>query len=406
LRQTDTKQTLTPRALALWGFLSDGGAIGERPHAIIRMTTFGAGDLQAMPSTTIIKPFDWRGASESEYAALNALYNAIRAEREPDDPPRPLAVEMQSIQRTPSFLDMEAWAAWTADETTMVGCGSVSFRHAEDNQHVVECRIRVLPGWRRRGIGRALLERIVDMPRRDGRRLMFGWTTSNVPSGDAFLEHVGAERGLVEKVSQLELDQVDHAMLSDWIARAQERTAGFELGFWDGEYPEHDIAAIAELLEVMNHAPRQEMEIEDEVVTPEHLREREVETAARGEERWVAYVRETATGALAGFSEVYWPRHAPALMEQGGTGVQPRFRNRGLGRWLKVAMIERIRRERPEVRAIRTDNADTNEAMLNINIQLGFRPLFNNHGWQIETERVLAYLQSSNLQAKTAPAAS
>ena len=54
------------------------------------------------------------------------------------------------------------------------------------------------------------------------------------------------------------------------------------------------------------------------------------------------------------------------------------------------------------MRAIRTDNADTNEAMLNINIQLGFRPLFNNHGWQVETERVLAYLQSGKAQTKAA----
>src|SRR5438874_1387235 len=121
------------------------------------------GPSREMTSDMIIKPFEWRGASEREYVALNALNNAIRAERAPGDPPRPLAVAMQACRQTPSFYDTEAWGAWTADETTMVGCGSVFFRHAEDNQHMVECRIRVLPAWRRQGIGRALLERIVEM---------------------------------------------------------------------------------------------------------------------------------------------------------------------------------------------------------------------------------------------------
>ena len=107
----------------------------------------------------------------------------------------------------------------------------------------------------------------------------------------------------------------------------------------------------------------------------------------RGIERWMMYAREEATGEYAGFTEVFWNGDRPSLLQQGGTGVWARYRNRGLGRWLKAAMLERVLRERPQVRLVRTDNADTNQAMLDINIQLGFKLFMEVTAWQIETEK-------------------
>jgi len=47
--------------------------------------------------------------------------------------------------------------------------------------------------------------------------------------------------------------------------------------------------------------------------------------------------RELATGKLAGFTETFWRPSNAELLQQGGTGVWPQFRNKGLGRWLKAA---------------------------------------------------------------------
>jgi GNAT superfamily N-acetyltransferase len=75
------------------------------------------------------------------------------------------------------------------------------------------------------------------------------------------------------------------------------------------------------------------------------------------------------------------------------TGVFPEYRSKGLGRWLKAAMLQRVLTERPVVKYVRTGNADSNAAMLKINNQLGFRPYYSDALWQVELAAVLNYLQ-------------
>ena len=70
----------------------------------------------------------------------------------------------------------------------------------------------------------------------------------------------------------------------------------------------------------------------------------------------------------------------------------PEYRNHGLGRWLKAAMLAKVARERPLVRWVRTDNATTNAPMLKINEELGFRPYRGESVWQVDLEQVRAYL--------------
>jgi GNAT superfamily N-acetyltransferase len=275
----------------------------------------------------------------------------------------------------------------------MAGRGRVTFRHAEDNQHLVEVELAVLAPYRKQGIGRALLSRVVEMPKRDGRRLMLFWTNSRIPAGNAFMAAMGATRGLVERVSQLKLADLNRGLLDEWLRRAPERASGFELGFWDSAYSDADVGPIVELIHVMNDAPRQGLEIEDEKITIEQMREWEQTLIERNVTRWTAYVRETSIGKLAGFTDTFWHPSQPALLRQGGTGVWPNYRNKGIGRWLKAAMIERVLRERPEVTDIRTDNASDNAAMLNINYQLGFKPLLENYAWQIDTSKVVEYVE-------------
>jgi GNAT superfamily N-acetyltransferase len=346
-----------------------------------------------------IRVFDVRGVSDEECAKINDCMNCLRAETLPDDPPRPAQEQINAWRNLPPMLDASCWAAWDDDRSEVLGYGVVFFLHTEENRHMVQFELYVQPDWRRQGIGRQLLAHLVEVPRREGRRLMFVETNERIPAGTIVMERLGGKAGLSMRVSQLNLPDLDRDLIRTWQARAQERASGFELGVWGGPYPEADLPAIAALHDAMNLAPRGDLDFEDQHMTPEQLRQMEQHLFGRGDERWTMVVRERATGEFAGFTEIMWNPNRPDLAMQGATAVWPKFRNRGLGRWLKAAMIEKVLRDRPTVKRIRTGNAEMNEAMLNINRELGFQPYQSRLIWQVETEQVLAYLAEKNAVA-------
>jgi GNAT superfamily N-acetyltransferase len=118
---------------------------------------------------------------------------------------------------------------------------------------------------------------------------------------------------------------------------------------------------------------------------------------ARGASRWVYFVRHKDTGALAGYTEIITDRDTPDIAFQGDTGVLERYRGHGLGKWLKAAMLEKLLKEQPQVKFVRTGNADSNAAMLGINTKLGFKPYSAETLWQVELDKIEAYLREKAL---------
>jgi GNAT superfamily N-acetyltransferase len=197
--------------------------------------------------------------------------------------------------------------------------------------------------------------------------------------------------GLETHTNQLRIADVDRAQLRAWEERARERTPGFQLGFWEDAHPEELIPAMIEARKGMNLAPIGSIEWEDHITTPEELREQDASRARRGIIRWTMYVREGDSVPIAGYTEVFWDPQYPQRLWQEETTVLPPYRNRGLGRWIKAAMLEKVIRERPQIRYVRTGNADSNAPMLKINYDLGYKPYMAERVWQVETTQVRAY---------------
>ena len=339
-----------------------------------------------------INPFPFADATDAEYEALNRHFNRAKAETLPDDPPTPLEETVAQMKNVPAFVGIHAWAGWNPDKTEMVASGVVSFLKTEENQHLAQFDLSVDPEYRRRGIGRELLRQAAEAVQAENRRLMMTDTNERVPAGEAFMRRLGAERGMEMHTNQLALADLDTGLIEQWQAEGAERAAGFTLGFWDGPYPDDQIDAVAKLFDVMNTAPRENLDMEDMHFTPDQFRQQEQMMAAMGTQHWTVYASEAATGRFAGFTETTWNPNRPEIVSQGGTGVFPEFRGLGLGRWLKAAMLARILTDRPEVRFVRTGNADSNAAMLGINHALGFAPYISRCVWQLEVGKALAYL--------------
>jgi mycothiol synthase len=346
-----------------------------------------------------IEPFDAEEATEVEWAAVNEFRNVMQRERFPDDPPESVARTRSLFLPLPTHLEIRRWAAWHTDghgEKRVVGYARAVFI-LEDNLHLCDFGIDVLSAFRRQGIGARMLALISEEAQRRGRTLLVTSTVAAIPAGEEFMKRMDAQMALESHVNQLDLSDLNRELLQEWQSRAAERASEFELGGWDGPYPEESLADIAALKEAMNLAPRGDLQMEDIRVTPEYLRRAEELMAARGTERWCLYARHTPSGELAGYTEVFWSPDRPTIIQQEDTAVWPKYRNNGLGRWLKAAMLDRVLRERPQARLVRTGNADSNAAMLNINYQLGFRPYLAEKSWQIEVEKALRWCEGRQL---------
>ena len=344
------------------------------------------------PTATQIAPFDFADATDAEYEALNRHFNRAKTETLPDDPPTPLEETVAQMKNVPPFVGIYAWAGWNPSGTEMVATGVVSFLRTEENQHLAQFDLSVDHQYRRQGLGREMLRQAVDAVQSENRRLLMTDTNERVPAGDAFMQRLGAERGMEMHTNQLVLADLDRTLLEQWQAEGAQRAGGFTLGFWDGAYPDDQIDAVAKLTDVMNTAPRENLDMEDMHFTPDQIRQQEKMMAAMGTQHWTVYAAETATGRFAGFTEVQWNPNRPEIVSQGGTGVFPEFRGLGLGRWLKAAMLARILTDRPDAKFVRTGNADSNAAMLGINHALGFTPYLSRCVWQLEVDKALAYL--------------
>lgn len=343
-----------------------------------------------------IRPLDLRAASDHESACFNAFENVLRAEVLPDDPPIPCSEETERNRAMPGFIKEGAWAVWDGGERRLIAFAAVDADYSGDNQHVADFTIQVLPDFRCRGFARELLRRIAPYARGHGRRLLIASSNDRVPASAVFLAHIGARKGLEGGENQLCLADVDRGLLARWMDRSAELSQEFYLGIWEGPVPEERLPGMIALVQqLINDSPHDALELEDSTHVANTYRPFEAWEFAGGRRRWMMYAIHRPDDRVAGMTEVTWSPNRPGLVEQWGTGVWPDYRNRGLGRWLKAAMLTRILRELPGARVIRTGNASSNGPMLKINSRLGFKPFISRPAWQVETETVEKYLAGS-----------
>jgi mycothiol synthase len=83
------------------------------------------------------------------------------------------------------------------------------------------------------------------------------------------------------------------------------------------------------------------------------------------------------------------------MLEQQFTGVRPDARGRGLGKWIKAAMLLHMRELYPRAEWVVTENAHSNGPMLKINRTMGFKAYREAIEYQVTRDQLQARLKNS-----------
>lgn len=337
-----------------------------------------------------IEEVNFREVNDEQIREMTDFGNVLKAEALPDDPPSKFEVVQASVRNIPPFAAIFAYWA-RAEDGALVGTAEGSYWGKEDNQHLLFSEISIHPDHRQKGLAKQLLRKLVEVAEAEDRSWLMGASLDRIEAGGAFCKRVGAEAGQQTHINRLVLADVDMAMVARWVDEGKAKAADFDLEFVDGPYPDEDIEAIIEIFKVMNTAPRDDLKMDDWTTTVEKERAVEASAIARGAKRLSVFARHRESGELAGFSELSYQPKMPLTAHQLGTAVHPKFRGAGIGKWMKAVMLQRVREEWPEALDIRTQNADSNDSMLAINNELGFKPYMAQTFWQAPVDKIREY---------------
>lgn len=327
---------------------------------------------------------DPASATNAVLGCVHAITDAIARETGAEEPLEPLESMIARVRDAAS--PARASRYWIAREDAKpVGCGALFWSRSAPRHRIAGFGVDVLPDSRRRGVGTRLLAEVLDAAQIEGKTTVQTWTLTG-GLGEPFLAAFDGHLGSVSRLMELDIERVDRSLLEVWVARAPERASGYSLVEWTGPCPPDLLDEWVRVMAVMNTAPTDDLVVEERRRTVAEVADDEESARRRGWEGRCVAARENATGHLVGYSAIGISPDSD-VARQGDTVVDPAHRRRGIGRWLKAAMLLRLLDDRPDVRCIRSDNAASNAPMLAINQALGFRAVRSNGIWQLDVER-------------------
>ncbi|VXB68780.1 Acetyltransferase family protein [Arthrobacter sp. 9AX] len=271
-----------------------------------------------------------------------------------------------------------------------------------ENMHTAGIDVLIVPGRRREGLGRALLDHAEAVAGNSGRTSLGAYHevpahaavgpmlpaksgAGGLPLGDpavAFAVAAGYELEQVERSSRLALP-VPPELLDRLVTEASPRAEDYAITGWDDACPENLVQAYARLKATMTtDVPIAGMDWEGEDWDPARVRAEEQTLVRGGTRSAVTAAVHRATGELVAYTVLNWRPGVPDSILQQDTLVTSGHRGRRLGMLIKVANLKRARHRWPSARSVLTWNANENQHMLAINIALGFEPAGYEGEWQ------------------------
>lgn len=260
--------------------------------------------------------------------------------------------------------------------------------------------VQVHPDVTRRGIGRALADRIEEVAREDGKEKLHVYAGTAPADGPRLVPPTGAgslpaearevrfllargyELGQVVRGSRLALP-VDPELLAERRSFAQAHATGYRVHRWQRRAPREFLEDLALLATRMStDAPSGGIDEDEDRWTVERWVEQEDQQESSPRVILFAAVEHVASGRLVGYTELSVPPELDRPADQGDTIVMREHRGHRLGMLLKLANIAFLEETFPGRPSITTFNAEENRPMLDVNEAVGFVPFTYEGAWQ------------------------
>jgi RimJ/RimL family protein N-acetyltransferase len=202
-------------------------------------------------------------------------------------------------------------------------------------------------------------------------------------AGAGFAAAVGARRGgTTDQRRVLDVDADLPGRLADLTVLAGRRASGYSLQSWSGMAAEPDVDQLAAVIEAIADAPRPGS-MKAEQWDAARVRADEARSLALGLTVHSIAARHDQSGELAALTQVCIDPLLPGWAFQLLTVVARRHRGHRLGLLVKVAMHRLLVEQRLGVRRIMTTNEASNQPMIGINEQLGYRITDTFASWEL-----------------------
>lgn len=263
-----------------------------------------------------------------------------------------------------------AGGVWLArEEGRLVGMASAYFPWRE-NTDMAGVSGGVHPDHRRRGVGRALLERVREDVVAAGRSKICSGTMQGT-DGEPAMAALGFETIHTCAISHLDLHASDTGRWDRLYDDAAAASADYDLVRIVGETPDEQVEDVVALFAAINDAPMTDPDAEPDAWDADRVRAYDAAMAARRQTVYRVMARHRPTGAWAGHTLLCVDEFDPSVGHQEDTSVVGVHRGHRLGLRLKIEMLRWIAEERPEVRSTETWNSVENHHMLAVNELLG-----------------------------------
>jgi GNAT superfamily N-acetyltransferase len=333
---------------------------------------------------------DAKSAPPDFWVRYHAYRRLRHAETRPQDPIKPDdLVELDMKREDPFGIEYRYELArdglilsWFDASTARPGSPGY-----ESNKHLLWAAASFHPDHRRHGLGRSWIPLALELMDRHGCTTLSMGTEEE--SGHAFLKEMGAEGRLSGAENRLEVSALDSNLLHRWVEEGRKRSPNSTLEVYDGHLPEgmwEDYCP--QFSTMLNTMPWEQLDHGDIVVTPAQLAEWYARMDMAGERDHTMLTREP-DGVVSGMTEMTYAPYQANLIHQGFTGVRTDARGRGLGKWLKAAMLLHVLEIYSDLESVITDNAGSNAPMLAINKQMGFKQFRAGTEYQISRDQLV-----------------